>query len=69
MEAFQKSPRPEDRYAKELFDAVQATRMNGWSGDQCRWGKFERLCDGEPSRKRTAMDDKAGNGEMSRSVL
>ena len=29
MEAFQKTPRPEDRYAKELFDAVQANRMDG----------------------------------------
>ena len=29
MDAFQKTPRPEDRYAEELFDAVQANRMDG----------------------------------------
>ena len=29
MEAFQKRPRPEDRYAKEIFDAVQTNRMDG----------------------------------------
>ena len=29
MDAFQKRPRPEDRYAKEVFDAVRTNRMDG----------------------------------------